>query len=195
MQPIFFSTPDEFRAWLEENHDKAQEVWVGFYKKHSGKPSMTWAQAVDQALCFGWIDSRGKNIDKESHMLRFTPRKPRSTWSAVNIKRVPELVEMGLMRPAGLKAYEARTEERSGIYSHEQKGTVEFDSAYEEQFRANAPAWAFFQTQAPSYQKAAIWWVITAKKEETRLKRLNQLIEDSAQGRRVPPLSRPPRAK
>lgn len=195
MQPIFFSTPDEFRAWLEENHDKAQEVWVGFYKKHTGKASLAWAQAVDQALCFGWIDSQGKRIDDESHMLRFTPRKTRSIWSAVNLKRVPELIEMGLMHPAGLKAYEARTEERSGIYSHEQKGEVKLDPAYEEQFHANEAAWAFFETQAPSYQKAAIWWVISAKKEETRQRRLNQLIEDSAQGRRVPPLSRPSGSK
>lgn len=185
MQQMFFATPADFRAWLEQNHDKQQELLVGFYKKGSGKPSITWPESVDQALCFGWIDGVRKSIDDESYMIRFTPRKPRSIWSAVNIKRMGELIDMGLVHPAGMKAFEARTDERSGVYSHEQKEAIKLDEAQEAQFKANEKAWAFFTHEAASYQRVAIWWVISAKKAETRQKRLNQLIEDSARGERV----------
>lgn len=192
MDPTFFATPAELRAWFEEHHDTAQELWIGFYKKGSGTPSITWPEAVDEALCFGWIDSVRKSIDEASYTNRFTPRKPRSTWSAVNIKRVAELTELGLMRPTGLAAFERRTEDRSEIYGYEQKDAT-LDVASEQQFRANQAAWDFFQAQAPSYRRAAIWWVISAKREETRPKRLDILIEDSAHGRTIRPLTRGPR--
>ena len=189
MKPTFFATPSEFRAWLEEHHHKAQELWVGFYKRSSGKPSITWPEAVDEALCHGWIDGVRKGIDDVSYTIRFTPRKPRSTWSAVNVKRAGELASLGLMRPAGLKAFEQRTEEKSGIYAYEQEN-ARLDDAYEQQFRANKKAWDFFQTQAAWYRRTATWWVISPKKEETRQKRLATLIEDSEQGRTIPPLTR-----
>ena len=148
MKPLFFATATEFRAWLEEHHGDTPELWVGFYKKSTGKPSITWPEAVDQALCFGWIDGLSKGIDDISYSIRFTPRKPRSTWSLVNIRRVEELSQMGLMRSAGLKAYEALDKERSGIYAYEQKEAAELDEAYSERFRSNKKAWDFFQAQA-----------------------------------------------
>src|SRR5689334_96598 len=164
MDVTFFETASAFRTWLEEHHDTAQELLVGFYKKNSGKPSITWPESVDEALCFGWIDGVRKSIDDISYTIRFTPRKPRSTWSTVNIKRVEELTRLGLMRPAGLKAFEQRAEEKSGIYAYEQKNAAELDPTYEQQFRANQKAWDFFQAQAAWYRKTAIWWVISAKK-------------------------------
>lgn len=190
MNPTFFATPSEFRDWLEEHHDHTQELWVGFYKKGSGKPSITWPEAVDEALCFGWIDGVRKRIDDVSYTIRFTPRKARSIWSAVNIKRAMELTNLGLMRPAGLRAFEERTEEKSGIYAYEQKDTATLDAASEQQFRANRQAWDFFQAQPAGYRRTAIWWVISAKKEETRRKRLATLIEDSKHGRTIAPLTR-----
>jgi uncharacterized protein YdeI (YjbR/CyaY-like superfamily) len=188
--PTFFATPSAFRAWFEEHHTTAQELLVGFYKKSSGKPSIMWPEAVDEALCFGWIDGVRKGIDDVSYSIRFTPRKARSTWSTVNIKRVGELAELGLMRPAGLKAFEGRTEENSSIYAYEQENSAELDAAYEQEFRANTQAWDFFQSQAAWYRRTAIWWVLSAKREETRRKRLVTLIEDSAGGRTVGPLTR-----
>lgn len=192
--PTYFATPGEFRAWLDEHHASAQELWVGFYKVGSGKPSITWPQAVDEALCFGWIDGVRQRIDDASYANRFTPRKPRSTWSAVNIRRVNELTDQGRMCPAGLAAFEARAEERSGIYSYE-RGEVALDAAEEQQFRANEKAWELFQGQAASYRRAAIWWVVSAKKDETRRKRLATLIGDSEQGRTIAPLTRRPRSE
>jgi uncharacterized protein YdeI (YjbR/CyaY-like superfamily) len=189
MKPTFFATPSALRNWLEEHHDTAQELWIGFYKKSSGKLSITWPEAVDEALCFGWIDGIRKGVDDQSYTIRFTPRKPRSTWSAVNVKRARELTSLGLMRPAGLKAFEERREEQSGIYAYEQEN-AELTAAYEQQFRANKKAWDFFQAQAAWYQRTATWWVISAKKEETRLKRLATLIEDSEHGRTIAPLAR-----
>jgi uncharacterized protein YdeI (YjbR/CyaY-like superfamily) len=189
-QPTFFATPADFRAWLAEHHADAQELLVGFYKKGSGRPSITWPESVDEALCFGWIDGVRKRIDDVSYTIRFTPRKPRSTWSAVNIRRVEELTRLGRMQPAGLAAFAARTEDNSGIYSHEQP-RAELDPASEQQFRANQQAWDFFQAQPASYRKAAIWWVASAKKEETRCKRLATLIDDSANGRTIRMLTRP----
>lgn len=185
MDPRFFKTPSDLRKWFEVHHDSTPELWVGFYKKDSGKPSITWPQSVDEALCFGWIDGIRKSIDDFSYKIRFTPRKARSTWSAVNIKRVEELVNQGLMRPAGLKAFEARRKNRSGIYSYEQR-SPELPVQYEKKLKKNVAAWKFFQAQPPSYRKAANWYVLSARKEETRLKRLDQLIEDSGQGRRIP---------
>ena len=189
MKPIFFKSPAHFRTWLEKHHDTAQEIWAGFYKKSSGKPSMTWPESVDEALCFGWIDGIRKSVDELSYMIRFTPRKPRSVWSTVNIKRAEELNRQGRMRPAGQKAYQARVENRSGIYSYEQR-KAELDEPYAKGFRQNREAWEFFQAQPASYRKAVIWWVLSAKKEETRLKRLEKLIDDSAHGRRIPQFTR-----
>lgn len=193
MEPTFFATQSEFRAWLEENHDKSQEFWVGYYKKGSGKPSITWPESVDEALCFGWIDGIRKSIDDTSYMIRFTPRRARSIWSAVNIKRVKELIELGLMRPTGLKAFEGLAEERAAIYAYEQRTASELGDDFEQQFRANEKAWDFFQTQPASYRKTAIWWVVSAKKEETRLKRLATLIQDSEHGQTVAPFTRKPK--
>ena len=193
MKPTFFATTDELRAWLEENHATATELFVGFYKRGSGKPSISWQELVDEELCFGWIDGVRKGIDDVSYSNRITPRTQRSTWSAINIARVKELIALGRMHPAGLKAFERRTDERSAIYSYEQRKTARLEPAAERSFRANKKAWAFFQAQPPSYRRAAIWWVIGAKREETREKRLATLIRDSQNGRTVGPLTRRPR--
>lgn len=191
MKPTFFATPAAFRAWLDEHHARIPELLVGFYKKGSGKPSITWPESVDAALCFGWIDGVRKSIDDLSYTIRFTPRNPTSTWSAVNIKRVQELTKSGLMQPAGLQAFERRDEAKSAIYSYEQRHNATLPDAYEKRFRANELAWDFFQSQAPWYRRTATYWVMSAKKEETRLKRLDTLIRDSAQQRSIGPLQRP----
>jgi len=182
MEIRFFKTPADFRAWLEKHHATAQELWVGFYKKDSGKPSLTWPESVDEALCFGWIDGIRKSVDETSYKIRFTPRRPRSIWSAVNIGRVEELTRQGRMRPAGELAFQARTENRSGIYAYEQRAP-ELVEPYGGKLRRNKAAWKFFAAQTASYRKAASWWVLSAKREETRLRRLEKLIEDSAAGR------------
>ncbi len=189
MKPTFFRSPDQFRRWLEENHATARELLVGYYKKASGRPSITWPESVDEALCFGWIDGVRKTVDAVSYTIRFTPRRTRSVWSTVNIRRVEVLTAEGRMRPAGLKAFAARLENKSGIYSYEQR-RAELDEPYAGVLRANAAARAFFDSQPPSYRKAAVWWVVSAKREETRLKRLATLVEDSAAGRRIAPLAR-----
>ncbi|HEV2828005.1 MAG TPA: YdeI/OmpD-associated family protein [Pyrinomonadaceae bacterium] len=184
MKPKFFKTPSDLRKWFRTHHASATELWVGFYKKDSGKASITWPESVDEALCFGWIDGIRKSIDEISYMIRFSPRRPRSIWSAVNIKRAGELVAEGLMQPAGLKAFASRKEYRSGIYSYEQR-TADLPDHYGKLLKKNSAAWKFFDAQAPYYKKAINWWVLCAKKEETRLKRLEQLIDDSAHGRRI----------
>ncbi len=191
MEPKFFPTPADFRAWLEQNHDKEKELWVGFYNFKSGKLSITWPEAVDQALCFGWIDGLRKKVDDISYTNRFTPRKPDSNWSEVNTNRVQELTRLGLMQPAGLKAFERRSADQS--YSDELRTTAALSETDEARFRANPQAWDFFQKQPNSYHKAAIWWVISAKQEKTRTSRLTQLIGDSATGKRIPPLTRYPK--
>ncbi len=183
--PTFFPTPADFRRWLKANHATETELLVGFYKTSSGKPSITWPESVDQALCFGWIDGVRKRVDDESYTIRFTPRKPTSTWSAVNIKRVEELTQQGLMQPAGLKAFEARKENKSGIYSYEQRSAT-LPPEYEKVLKKNKAAWTFFQAQPASYRKAAVWWVVSAKQEATRLKRLDQLIDLSAHEQLIP---------
>ena len=180
----FFKTPSAFRKWLAANHAKAKELWVGFYKKSSGKPSITWPESVDEALCFGWIDGVRKRIDDESYVIRFSPRKPNSIWSSVNIRHAQRLISEGRMRPSGLKAFEARKENRSGIYSYEQR-SPELEAKYAAKFKRNKTAWKFFQSQPPSYRKMLNWWVISAKQEETRIKRLEKLIEASARARRL----------
>jgi uncharacterized protein YdeI (YjbR/CyaY-like superfamily) len=178
-KPTFFPTPADFRTWLEAHHDKLREQFVAFYKKDSGKPSITWPESVAEALCFGWIDGVRKSIDETSYTIRFTPRKPTSTWSSININLVRELTKKGLMHPAGLKAFAARSAKKSGIYSYEQRKTAQFTREQEKQFRANKPAWKFFRSQAPSYQRVTTYWVISAKREETKLKRLSLLIDHS----------------
>jgi uncharacterized protein YdeI (YjbR/CyaY-like superfamily) len=192
MDVTFFGSSSEFRAWLTEHHDRAKEIWIGFYRKGTGRSGITYAEAVDQALCFGWIDGIRKRIDDDSYANRFTPRRRGSTWSAVNVGRVGELTEQGLMQPAGLAAFAARDEAKTNRYSFEQ-GTVVLDAAYEQRFREYATAWTFFQAQPPSYRRTAIWWVMSAKREETRLRRLTTLIDDSAHGRRLAMLARPTR--
>jgi uncharacterized protein YdeI (YjbR/CyaY-like superfamily) len=195
VKPTFFATAGELREWLERNHATATELFVGFYKRGSGKPSITWQELVDEELCFGWIDGVRQGIDDVRYSNRITPRKPRSTWSAINIARAKELIRLGRMHPVGLKAFERRTDERSAIYSYEQRKTARLDPNAERSFRANKKAWTFFQAQAPSYRRAAIWWVISAKREETRQRRLGTLIADSERGRTLGSLSRPPRSR
>jgi uncharacterized protein YdeI (YjbR/CyaY-like superfamily) len=190
MKPKFFPSPSAWHDWLEEHHEKHDELWVGFYKVGSGKASITWPEAVDGALCFGWIDGVRKRLDESSYVIRFTPRRGRSVWSAINIKRVAELSARGLMRPKGVQAFEKRTGSRSEIYAYEQRKGAELGGAYEKQFRANKKAWKFFRAQPPWYQRTASWWVISAKKEETRVRRLGQLIEDSENERTIRELRR-----
>jgi len=181
MTPIFFTKQSDFRKWLLKNHKKETELLVGFYKVGSGKPSMTWSQSVDEALCFGWIDGVRKSIDKDSYQIRFTQRKPTSIWSAINIKKVEELTRLGLMQPAGLACFEKRVEGKSGVYSHE-KEKVDLPQQFKKQFKADKKAWNYFQSLAPSYKKVSIHWVMSAKQEATQLKRLVELIADSAAG-------------
>ena len=183
MNPRFFRTPAAFRAWLTKHHAATQELLVGYHKKGTDKPSMTWPESVDVALCFGWIDGVRMRLDDDSYTIRFTPRRARSIWSAVNIKRAQELDALGLMTRDGLQAFEARQENRSGIYSYEQRSAT-LPEPYGRRFRKHKAAWSFFQAQPAGYQKTLAWWVVSAKKDETRLKRLEQLIDDSAHGRR-----------
>ena len=190
-KPQFFPKPADWRAWLEKHHSTAEELWVGFYKRDSGRPSITWPESVDGALCFGWIDGVRKSMDALSYKIRFTRRKPRSNWSAINIRRVAELSKLGLMHPAGAAAFAKRDDDRSAIYAYEQRKAAKLPLAFEKQFRASADAWRFFQSQPPWYQRTSTYWVISAKKEETRLKRLAILIECSAQRQNIPSLNRP----
>lgn len=184
MKPRFFRTPADFRAWLEGYHATVAELLVGFHKRGTGKPSMTWPESVDAALCFGWIDGVRKRIDEVSYTIRFTPRRATSIWSAVNIRRVKALQELGLMQPAGLKAAKGRKQHKSRIYAYEQRAQ-RLDPASEKIFRLNPAAWDFFQAQAPSYRKTVCWQIVSAKKAETKQRRLRKLIDASASGRRI----------
>jgi uncharacterized protein YdeI (YjbR/CyaY-like superfamily) len=190
-KPKFFATPAEWRAWLEVNHVRVEELWVGLHKRDSGKASITWPEAVDGALCFGWIDGVRKSVDDDCYKIRFTPRKPRSVWSAVNVRRAKELAELGLMRAAGLAAFAKHDASRSRRYSYEQRKTAKLPRALEEQFRECAGAWEFFRMQAPWYRWTCTWWIISAKKEETQRKRLDTLIECSRKRKAIPGLERP----
>jgi uncharacterized protein YdeI (YjbR/CyaY-like superfamily) len=187
VRPIFFSSPQGFYDWLEEHHETEQEVYVGYWKKATGKPSLTWSEAVDQALCFGWIDGRLNRIDDERHMQRFTPRRANSKWSKVNVAKVEQLKAAGRMRPSGLAAFERRTE---ADYSFE-RDRAELPPELERRLHAHRAASEWFGSQPPGYRKSATHWVVSAKREETRLRRLQQLIDCSAEGRPVPPLTRP----
>ncbi|MBV4358383.1 YdeI/OmpD-associated family protein [Pinibacter aurantiacus] len=179
--PVFFEKKSDFRKWLQKNHKKETELLVGFYKVGSGKPSITWPESVDEALCFGWIDAVRRSIDDESYQIRFTQRKPDSIWSAINIKKVEELTKQGLMQPAGMESFAKRTEKKSRIYVHENE-EIELASEYKKLFTANKKAWKYFQSLAPSYRKLSASWVMTAKQNDTQLKRLQQLITDSEAG-------------
>jgi uncharacterized protein YdeI (YjbR/CyaY-like superfamily) len=190
MQPRFFATPEKFRGWLEKHHATATELWVGFHRKGSGRPSVTWPESVDEALCYGWIDGIRKSVDEDSYMIRFTPRRKGSVWSAVNLRRARELIEAGRMQTPGLAAFEQKDLKKSARYSFEQKNVV-LDSAYQEKIRKNRKAWAFFEAQPPYYRKQVTWWIMSAKREETRLRRLRTLITDSAAGRRIGLMRRP----
>lgn len=193
MKPRFFATPADFRKWLEKNHDKISEQWVGFYKRDSGKPSITWPESVDVALCYGWIDGLRKSIDEISYRIRFTPRRKSSNWSAVNIKRVAEFTKLGMMHAAGLKAFQERKEEKSGIYSYsyEQRKNLQLTPELEKTFRADKKAWEFFQKQPPWYRRTCVFWIVSAKQDETRARRLIRLMNDSRNGRTVGPTTRP----
>jgi len=189
-KPTFFPTPADFRAWLKAHHDKFSELLVGFHKKNSGKPSITWPESVEAALCFGWIDGVRKSLNETSYTIRFTPRKPTSTWSSININLARKLTQEGLMHPVGLKAFASRSEKKSSIYAYEQRKHPRFTYQQEKQFRADKTAWKFFRSQAPWYQRVCTWWVISAKREETALKRLSLLIEHSHNQRTLPQLTR-----
>jgi uncharacterized protein YdeI (YjbR/CyaY-like superfamily) len=191
MKPKFFATPAEFRSWLEKHHADTKELLVGYHKKGSGRPTITYLESVEEALCFGWIDGVQRSIDDVSYCIRFTPRRERSSWSAVNIQRVEQLKAAGRMHPSGLAAFDRRSKDRSGTYSYEQRDKARLEPAHERRFRANRKAWDFFTAQPAGYRTMAVWWVVSAKKEETRLRRLATLIEDSAHGRAVGPLRRP----
>ncbi len=181
----FFSHQNEFRDWLLENHQQEAELWVGMYKKNSGHTGIGHGEAVDQALCFGWIDGRVRSLGEISYAIRFTPRKRNSIWSQVNIKRVGELIEMGMMHPSGLAAFNNRRPDREKIYTYEMDPT-DFSDEFKELLQANEAAWSFFAAQAASYQRTSRHWIMSAKQEKTRLKRLNDLIESSANGKRLP---------
>lgn len=185
LAPKFFPAPKHFRTWLAKNHDRAGVLWVGYYRKDSGRPSITWPESVDEALCFGWIDGIRKKVDNESYKIRFTPRRPKSVWSAVNIGRVAVLTAEGRMQPAGHAAFARREEHNSRRYSFENRATAKLSFADEREFRRDPAAWKFFKSQPPGYQRLASWWIISAKRSETRRARLQRLIEFSRTQRRI----------
>jgi uncharacterized protein YdeI (YjbR/CyaY-like superfamily) len=187
----FFRAPAQWRRWLEKNHTTAVDKWVGFHKRDSGKPSLTWPESVDEALCFGWIDGVRKSIDDQRYKIRFTPRKKGSVWSTVNVRRVAALRAQGRMHPAGEAAFAARTARKSGIYSYEQR-PAELIQPWLGLLKKNKVAWQFFSAQPPWYRRTAAWWVISAKREETRQRRFAQLAQDSAARRWIGPLRRAP---
>jgi uncharacterized protein YdeI (YjbR/CyaY-like superfamily) len=190
-KPRFFSSVEAMRAWLEKNHARATALWVGYYKKGATKRGVTYPESVDAALCYGWIDGVRHSIDSERYMNRFTPRKKNSNWSAVNLRRIEELTRLGLMRPPGIAAYEARDPARTQQYAFEQREEAALAPPELRQFKANRAAWKFFQSMAPWYRRTALHWVVSVKRPETRARRLATLIEDCAAGRTIKPLTRP----
>jgi uncharacterized protein YdeI (YjbR/CyaY-like superfamily) len=191
MAPRFFARPAAFRKWLAAHHAKKTEIIVGFYKTGTGRPSMTWPESVDEALCVGWIDAVRRRIDEESYTIRFTPRKARSIWSEVNARRMAALIAEGRVLPAGLAAFARRSAEKTGNYSYERREPAQFEAAQERQFRAHQEAWKYFQSEAPWYRRTATHWVTSAKKEETRQRRLAVLIDNCARGLRIPVAAKP----
>jgi uncharacterized protein YdeI (YjbR/CyaY-like superfamily) len=190
--PTFFATPAAFRRWLARHHASRAFVWIGFWKKASGNKGITYAEAVDEALCFGWIDGLVHSFDDRAYKQRFTPRKAGSIWSAINIAKAERLKKAGRMEKGGLAAFEGRDPKRAGLYSFENK-PAEFSPAVEKRFRANKAAWRFFAAQPPGYRRVATFWVMSAKQEATRERRLARLIEDSGAGNRLASLSTSPR--
>jgi len=190
-KPTFFAEAAQFRKWLEKHHETEAELLVGFYKKGSGRPSMTWPQSVDEALCFGWIDGVRRRIDARRYTIRFTPRRARSIWSKINVAKVAELTTAGLMAPAGLRAFEARDHAKTGVYAFERAQAATLAPEAERRFRADATAWAYFSAQPPWYRRTAYHWVVSAKRAETRAARLATLIADSAAGVAIKSLRRP----
>ena len=192
LEATYFASPAEFRRWLARHHESAAELWVGFHRKDAGRPTLTWPESVAEALCVGWIDGLRKRVDETRYAIRFTPRKPGSTWSAVNVRLMETLIAEGRVLPAGLRAWERRREARTGIYSYEQRGEATFEPAMEREFRRERAAWAFWESQPPGYRRLTTWWVVSARRPETRARRLAELIESSAAGRRVRGLERKP---
>lgn len=190
MRPVFFPSAAAFRRWLARHHARARELWVGYHKRATGRPSLTWPESVDEALCYGWIDGLRRSVDQDRYAIRFTPRRPGSTWSALNIRRVAALRRKGLMRPAGLAAFARRRAGRSGTYSYEQRPR-RLPPRYEKLLRARPLAWAWFQARPPWYRRAAAWWVVSARREETRARRLASLVDHCERGLPIPPLARP----
>lgn len=185
--PLFFADPAELRSWLEQNHQRCDVQWIGFYKKATGIPSITWPESVDQALCFGWIDGLRKSIDDQRYMIRFTPRRKRSHWSTKNLKRMPELLEAGQVHEAGRAVYESRDRKKERLASYEQK-QVALPDQYQDRIRANPTAWEYFEASPPSYRKQVTWWIVSAKRESTRLRRLQVLIDACEDGTVIPPM-------
>lgn len=188
--PVFFKSANELRKWFQKNYSKASELWIGFYNVKSGKKGVTYKEAVDEALCFGWIDGIRKNLDEESYVNRFTPRKKNSIWSNINTTRIKQLIEEGRVHSKGLEAFNKRVEEKAGVYSFEQD-SHKLSPAFEKKFKANKKAWKHFTSKAPWYQRTSIHWVMSAKQEATRLKRLETLIKDSENEKTIAPLTRP----
>lgn len=182
-EPIFFETPEQLRSWLAANHETADELIVGAWNRSTGKPSVTWKEIVDEALCVGWIDSIRRSVPGGGWTIRLTPRRPRSIWSAVNVANAKRLTAAGRMRPAGLAAFAARTPERTAIYSFEQGKEARLSPEDEARFRANAAAWSWFESKPPGFRRQALHWVVSAKRPETRSRRLDLLIEGAAAGR------------
>lgn len=185
LKATYFTTPGEFRAWLAQHHATKGELLVGFHRKDSGRPSMTWPESVDQALCYGWIDGVRRNVDEIRYTIRFSPRRPTSIWSAINIRRVGELTELGLMHPAGLAAFGKRRAHKSAIYAYEQRKEAVFPPPLLKTFKSARKAWTFFQDQPPGYRQLMTFWVASAKKDETRQKRMTTLIDACAAGKRL----------
>lgn len=184
MNPIFFNSASDFRNWLEANHQTETEILVGYYKIGTNKPSLTWSESVDEALCFGWIDGIRKSIDTESYCIRFTPRNPKSNWSSVNIKKVEEMIRLQKMNPAGLAAFKKRLDVRTSVYSYENKPD-ELNPELKAHFIENKNAWDFFMKQSLSYRKTMFFWIMSAKQESTQKSRLNRLIASSSEGKRI----------
>lgn len=188
-EPTFFATAAAFHRWLARHHATERELLVGFHKVGSGKPSMTWAESVDEALCFGWIDGVRRRVDDETYTIRFTPRKPGSHWSRVNVAHVERLRREGRMRPAGERAFAARDRSKTAQAAYENREAAKLPAAAVRRLKADPAAWAYWQGETPGYRRTAAWWVIRAKREETRERRLATLIADCAAGRRIKPLS------
>lgn len=184
MDPLYFRSGREFREWLQKHHASADSVWVGFFKKSATQRGITYAEALDEALCFGWIDGLLRSVDQDRHVRRFSPRKPTSIWSNINVGHAERLIREQRMQPAGLAAFHRRSQEKTGVYSFENK-PQEFPPSYVKRFRANRPAWTFWRTQPPGYRRVVIWWVVSAKQEATRERRFARVVAESTAGRRL----------